>query len=345
MLSFFKRGLPDLYIDLGTANTLISLRGKGVVLNEPSVIAFNVAGHGRKKIVAVGSEAKEKMIRTPGNLFSERPLKDGVIADFDTTETMLRHFIQRPNVSQTMGKPRVVISVPFGVTDVEKKAVVEAGKAAGAKDVILIDEPMAAAIGAGLPVKEAKGSMLIDFGGGTTEVAIIALSDIVFCKSIRVGGHKLDESIMDFAKRKKNIIINEFTAEQLKLQIGSATPDTAQLTKTVSGRDVESGLPAEVEFTSADIALAIHDDIQEIISTIKKALENTPPELLSDIIDSGIVLTGGGSLLRDLDKRIAKEVKIPVRIADNPLITIAIGGEKLLNDADLLERVQLSLNN
>jgi rod shape-determining protein MreB len=346
MFQFFRNSqFPDLYIDLGTANTLISARGRGVVVNEPSVIAYNIVHPGKKRIVAVGIRAKEQINKTPGNLFADRPLKGGVVSDFETTETMLRHFIGRPGVLSWMTRPKVVISIPPGITKVERQAVIHAGRAAGAREVILIDEPMAAAIGAGLPIREPRGSMIIDLGGGTTEVAIIALADIVYCNSARTGGHKMDEAIVSYAKRIKQIIIHEMNAEKLKIEIGTANPKEHDLKMRIQGRDVNSGLNREVEFTSRDIALAINDCIEDIIIAIKKALENTPPELLGDIIDTGIVLTGGGSLLRGLDKKIQKEIKIPIRIAENPLVTIAQGGESLLRDAHLLSRVQIMLDN
>ncbi len=340
---FKSYGMPDIYIDLGTANTLVVLREKGLAINEPTVIAFTSARHGKKNIVAVGNDAIDRTLKTPGNLFLSRPLKEGVIADFDTTEAMLRLFISRPGISHWLARPKMVISLPYGVTDIEKDAVIQSGKSAGARDVILVEEPMVAAIGAGLPVQEPTGSLLIDFGGGTTEVAVIALSDIVYCTSLRVGGHKLNESIVDWVKKNKHAIINETTAEELKIEIGSALPERQILTKKVTARNANSGLAMEIELTSKDMANAIKDDLEELIRGIKNALENTPPELLSDIIDRGITLAGGGCLLRDLDIRIQNEIKIPVKRADNPLTTMASGGEKILQDKELLERIQLAI--
>lgn len=345
MFGFFKDdgSAADLYIDLGTANTLIAAKGKGVVLNEPTLIAFSEVSPGRRKIIAVGLEARDKIQKTPGNISSLRPLKDGVIDDFDTTETMLRYFLSRPAVKARGGKPRVIISLPFGVTEVEKKAVVDAGRSAGAKEVFLIDEPMAAAIGAGLPIKEARGSMIVDIGGGTTEVAVIALADIVYCETVRVGGNRLDECILDYLKKKKNLIIPEPIAEQLKINVGTACPKKDIRTTEISGRDTGSGLNRSIELTSEDVGNAMDDAIRDIINAIHKALENTPPELVSDIIESGIVLVGGGSLIRDLDLRLQNEIRLPMRVATNPLIAIAVGGEAVLGDPELLDKIRLDV--
>jgi rod shape-determining protein MreB len=344
MFNFFKddgHTAADYYVDLGTANTLIAARGKGVIVNEPTLIAFSEVSPGKRKVVAVGLDAREKVTRTPGNITALRPLKDGVIADFDTTETMLRYFLSRPGMKSLFSKPRIVISLPYGVTEVEKRAAIDAGKSAGAKEVYLIDEPMAAAIGAGLPVKEAKGSMIIDIGGGTTEVAVIALADIVYCQAVRVGGHKFDEAIIDYLKRKKALIINEATAEQLKVQIGTACPKKDIKTMSVTGRDYNSSLMKTMEISSEDIGNAMDGCIREIVSAIHLALEQTPPELVSDIIETGIVLIGGGALIRDIDIRIQNEVRLPVQIASEPLTTIALGGEKVLNDPELLNKIRL----
>ncbi|MEZ0391561.1 MAG: rod shape-determining protein [Pseudobdellovibrionaceae bacterium] len=346
MFSFFKdEGLTvaDYYVDLGTANTLIAARGKGVVVNEPTLIAYSEVSPGKRKVVAVGLDARDKVTKTPGNLTALRPLKDGVIADYDTTETMLKYFFNRPGMKGLFNKPRIVISLPYGVTEVEKRAAIDAGKAAGAREVYLIDEPMAAAIGAGLPVKEAKGSMIIDIGGGTTEVAVIALADIVYCQAVRIGGHKFDESIINAMKKKKTLIINETTAENLKVSIGTACPKKDIKSMSVTGRDFHSGLMKTMEVSSEDVGNAMDDDIQHIINAIHLALEQTPPELVSDIIESGIVLAGGGALIRDIDIRIQNEVRLPVRIAHEPLTTIARGGEKVLEDPALLEKIQLQV--
>jgi rod shape-determining protein MreB len=345
MFSFFmdEGFAADIYIDLGTANTLIAARGKGILVNEPTLIAFSEVTPGKRKVVAVGREAKERMAKTPGNITSLRPLKDGVIADFDTTETMLKYFLGRPGMKSLFSRPRLIISLPFGVTEVEKRATVKAGKAAGAKDVFLIDEPMAAAIGAGLPVKEAKGSMIIDIGGGTTEVAVIALADIVYCQAVRIGGHRFDEAIIDYLKKKKQLLVTEPVAEDLKINLGTACAKKDIRTATVSGRDAKSGLVRTIEVSSEDLGNAMEDCFREIIQAIHQALEQTPPELVSDIIETGITLSGGGALVRDLDLRIQNEIRLPVRVAQNPLITIARGGEMLLEDPALLSKIRLTV--
>lgn len=353
MFGMFKKssndsanGMPaaaDYYIDLGTANTLIAARGKGILVNEPTLIAFSEVSPGKRKVVAVGLDARDKIQNTPGNLTSQRPLKDGVIADFDTTETMLRYFLNKPGLKGLFGKPKIVISLPYGVTEVEKRAAIEAGKAAGAKEVFLIDEPMVAAIGAGLPIKEARGIMIIDIGGGTTEVAVIALADIVYCQAIRLGGHRFDEAIVDYLRKKKNLIVNESVAENLKVSIGTACPKKDIRSMEVSGRDNKSGLVRTIEVSSEDIGNAMDAGLREIINAIHLALEQTPPELVSDIIETGIMLAGGGALIRDIDLRIQNEVRLPVKIAFEPLTAIARGGEMVLSDGDLLEKIQLEV--
>ena len=346
MFSFFKdEGISgaDYYVDLGTANTLIAARGKGVVVNEPTLIAYSEVSPGKRKVVAVGLDARDKVAKTPGNITALRPLRDGVIADYDTTETMLRYFLNRPGMKNMFSRPRIVISLPYGVTEVEKRAAIDAGKAAGAKEVYLIDEPMVAAIGAGLPVKDAKGSMIIDIGGGTTEVAVIALADIVYCQAVRLGGHKFDEAIIDYMKKKKALIINETIAEQLKVQIGTACPKKDIRSMSVVGRDFNSGLMKTIEVSSEDVGNAMDDCLRDIIDAVHLALEQTPPELVSDIIETGIVLAGGGALIRDIDIRIQNDVRLPVRIANDPLTTIARGGEKVLEDPILLEKIQLEI--
>lgn len=344
MFSFFKdEAAADLYIDLGTANTLIAARGKGIVINEPTLIAYSEVSPGKKRVVAVGTEAREKISKTAGNITSLRPLKDGVIADFDTTETMLRYFLSRPGMKSFMHKPKLVISLPFGATEVEKRAVIDAGKSAGAKEVFLIDEPMAAAIGSGLPIKEALGSMIVDIGGGTTEVAVIALADIVYCQAIRIGGHRLDESIVDFFKKKKQIIISEPVAENLKTTLGTACPKKDIRMGEVSGRDANTGLQKTIEITSEDVGNAMDECIREIVNAIHLALENTPPELVSDIIDTGIMISGGGGLIKDIDLRLQNEIRLPVRIAHDPMTVIARGGEMVLDDFELLEKIRLEV--
>lgn len=333
----------DLYVDLGTANTVITARGKGVILNEPSLIAYQQMGPGKKRVVAVGFDAKEKLAKTPGNIFAQKPIRDGVIADFETTEVMLKHFLNKPGVKSAFSRPRVVVSLPYGVTEVEKTAVIESCKAAGAKQVYLIDEPMAAAIGAGLPVKSAKGNMIVDIGGGTSEVAVIALADIVYCEAARVGGHKLDEAIVDYFRKVKKIVLTETTAEYLKTEIGTAVPKKDIRLATVTGRDADTGMTRTMELSSEDVGLAMNGCIQEIINAIHKALEHTPPELVSDIIETGVVLAGGGALIRDLALRIQNEVRLPVRVAENPLIALAKGGEEVLNDPELLDKIQIEV--
>lgn len=345
MFGFFTDSstAADVYVDLGTANTLVAVRGKGVLVNEPTIIAYSEISPGKKRIVGIGLEAKEKIAKTAGNISSLRPLRDGVIDDFETTETMLRYFLNRPGVKSSFSRPRVIISLPYGVTDVEKKAVVDAGKSAGAKEVFLIDEPMAAAIGAGLPIKEAKGSMIIDIGGGTTEVAVIALSDIVYCEAARVGGNKLDESIVSFFKKKRNLIISEPVAEQLKINFGTACPSKDIRQTEVTGRDTGNGLTKTIVITSDEVGQAMDGCVQEIIYAAHKALEHTPPELVSDVMETGIVLAGGGALIRDIDLRLQNEIRLPVSIAQNPIIAIAKGGEMLLADLELLEKIKLEV--
>lgn len=344
IFSFFRStGQPDIYIDLGTTNTKLAVRGQGVIVNEPSVIAYTAGRHGKKNILAVGNEAIEQVKKTPGNLFLGKPLKDGVITDVDTTENMIRHFLSRPGVSHWLTRPRVIISIPHGIKKIEKEAIIFAGRAAGARDVVLVEEPMVAAIGANLPIQDAKGRMIVDLGGGISEVAIIALSDIVYCQSLPMGGQQFNDAIITWLKKNKNAIIAETVAETLKLEIGSALPVSENLTRKIQARNATSGLPMELEVNSNEIALAIKDCVGDLVFGIKKALENTPPELLSDIIDSGIVLTGGSSLLKNLDRHIQDQVKIKVLRTEEPLITIAKGGERLLNSIPLLESIQLSI--
>jgi rod shape-determining protein MreB len=341
---FFKDNhTPDLYVDLGTANTLIVARDQGLIINEPSLIAYIETRPGKRNVVGVGNEAKEKLARTPGSLIGQRPLKEGVIADFDTTENMLRCFLNRPEIRKISSRPRIIISLPYGVTEVEKKAAIKAGKSAGAKDVYFIDEPMAAAIGAGLPIQDPRGNMIVDIGGGTTEVAIIALSDIVFCKAVRVGGHKIDESIIEYFKRKKNLIISQETAERLKMKIGTACGKKDIMTMEITGRDTGSGLMRTYEASSEEVSEGMDDCVKEIVNAIHATLEQTPPELIADIIENGIVLAGGGALIRDFATRIQNEVQLNVRVAENPLTTIARGGQEILKNPDLFDKVQLEI--
>ncbi|XGC82294.1 rod shape-determining protein [Bdellovibrio bacteriovorus] len=333
----------DLYVDLGTANTLIAARGKGIVLNEPSLIAYQQTSPGKKRVIAVGNDAKEKLANNPGSIFPQKPIRDGVIADFETSEVMLQHFLSQPGVRSAFSRPRVVVSLPYGVTEVEKKAVIQSCKAAGAKEVFLIDEPMAAAIGSGLNVKSAQGNMIIDIGGGTTEVAVIALADIVYCEAVRVGGHKIDDQIIDYFRKYKKLVISDNTAEYLKVEIGTAVPKKDIRTAQISGRDADTGMNKTMEVSSEDVGLAMNNCIQEVINAIHKALEHTPPELVSDIIESGVVLAGGGALIRDFDLRIQNEVRLPVRVAESPLTAIAKGGEAVLSDPELLDKIQLEV--
>jgi rod shape-determining protein MreB len=333
----------DLYVDLGTANTLIAARGKGIILNEPSLIAYQQTSPGKKRVIAVGHDAREKLANNPGSIFAQKPIRDGVIADFETTEVMLTHFLSKPGVKSAFSRPRIVVSLPYGATEVEKKAVIESCKGAGAKDVFLIDEPMAAAIGSALNVKGAHGNMIIDIGGGTTEVAVIALADIVYCEAAKVGGHKIDDAITDYFKRYKRLVISEQTAELLKVTIGTAVPKKDIRTMTIQGRDADTGMNKSMEVSSEDVGLAMNNCLQEIINAVHKALEHTPPELVSDIIENGVVLAGGGALIRDFDLRIQNEVRLPVRVASDPLTAIAKGGEAVLSDPELLDQIQLEV--
>lgn len=329
----------DIGIDLGTANTFVYVKGKGVVLREPSVVAIQ-KGKDKDILLAVGAEAKEMIGRTPGNIMAIRPMKDGVIADFDITLEMLRHFISlayRRSIFRR--KPRLAVCVPSGVTAVEERAVKEASVQAGARDVYLIEEPMAAAIGAGLPVSEPNGSMIVDVGGGTTDAAIISLGGIVTHRSIRVGGDDIDESIIHYIKRKYNLMIGERTAENIKINVGSAMPGKGDSTMLVRGRDMVTGLPKNLELTATEINAAMQDPIFAILEAIKITLEKTPPELAADIMDRGIVMTGGGSLLTAFDKMISKETGIPVVLAENPLDCVVIGTGKVLEHLDLLKRI------
>jgi rod shape-determining protein MreB len=335
----------DLAIDLGTANTLVYQKGRGIVLNEPSVVAVQRDARGGKKILAVGTEAKNMLGRTPGSIVALRPLKDGVIADFEITEAMLRHFIEKAHNRRTMVKPRVIICVPYGCTEVEKRAVRESAESAGARQVFLIEEPMAAAIGAGLPVTEASGNMIVDIGGGTTEVALISLAGVVYSRSVRVGGDKMDEAIVNYIKRKYNLLIGERTAEQIKIGIGNAFPGPGLKkleTMYVKGRDLVSGVPQTHEVTPDEIREAIAEPINMIVNAVRTALEQTPPELSADIVDKGIVLAGGGALIRDLDVLLREETGLPVMIADDPLSCVVLGTGKALDQIDTLSRLRLS---
>lgn len=336
----WRRFSEDLAIDLGTANTLVYVKGKGIVLNEPSVVAIRKDGRGANKVLAVGKEAKEMLGRTPGNIVASRPMKDGVIADFDVTEAMLRHFIKKAN-NHRLAKARVIVSVPTGITMVEKRAVREAAQAAGAREVFFIEEPMAAAIGAGLPVTEPIGNMIVDIGGGTTEVAVIALAGVVYSKSVRVGGNMMDDAILQHVKRKYNLLIGESSAEKIKTTIGNAISDNNVQRMEVKGRDLVSGIPKIVEVDSAEVTKALDDLLVTIVQTVKTGLEQIPPELAGDIVDTGIVLAGGGALLKNLDRLLKEETGLPVSIADDPLTSIVRGSGKTLNSINILQQVML----
>lgn len=324
-LMFFNR---DIGIDLGTANTLVYMRGKGIVMREPSVVAEDVRNHA---VMAVGSEAKEMIGRTPGSISAVRPLKDGVIADFDITAEMLRYFIKRTVKSGIFSRPRVIVCIPSGVTEVERRAVDEAARQAGAKEVELIDEPMAAAIGAGLQVAEAAGCMVVDIGGGTSEVAVISLGDIVTSCSVRTAGDDFDEAIISYIKKKYNLLIGERTAEDIKISIGSAFPSEEETSMEVKGRNLIDGLPKNITVSSEEVREALADPVSAIVDAIRSTLERTPPELSADIIDNGIMLTGGGALLRGLDVLVARETGMPVHVAENPLDCVAVGTGKCLD--------------
>jgi len=330
----------DLAIDLGTANTLIYVKGKGIVLNEPSVVAVRRDERGIKRVLAVGEEAKRMLGRTPGNIMAIRPLKDGVIADFEVTEVMLRYFIRKVhNNRRSLLRPRVVIGVPYGITEVEKRAVRESAESAGARAVYIIEEPMASAIGAGLPIHEATGNMIVDIGGGTTEVAVISLSGVVISNSIRIAGDKMDEAILQYMKRKFNLLIGESTAEQIKIQIGTTYPSGENRKMEVKGRDLVAGVPKTVEISETDVKDALTEPVNAIVEAVKLTLERTPPELAADIVERGIVLAGGGALLRNLDVLLREETGLPVVIAENPLSCVVLGAGKLLDEIELLQRI------
>lgn len=328
----------DLGIDLGTANTLVCIKGKDIIMREPSVVAYDVRSD---EVKAVGSEAKEMIGRTPGSIVAVRPLKDGVIADFDVTSAMLRKFIKRALKGSFFSRVRVLICIPAGVTEVESRAVFDAATQSGATKVDLIEEPMAAAIGAGLPVYDATGSMVVDIGGGTSEVAVISLGDIVTAQSVRVAGDNLDESIINYVRKKYNLLIGERTAEQLKIDIGSAMPYEDEGSVEIKGRNLVDGLPKNIVITAAEVREAMSDTVSAIIDAIRTTLEKTPPELAADIVDSGITLTGGGALLRGLGELIASEIDIPVTIADNPLDCVVLGTAKYLENCDSFDSYAL----
>jgi rod shape-determining protein MreB len=332
----------DLAIDLGTANTLVYMKGKGIVLMEPSVVAIKKEGKGANKVLAVGREAKMMLGRTPGNIVAIRPMKDGVIADFEITEAMLRHFIRAVHHRRALVRPRIVIAVPSGITQVEKRAVRESAESAGAREVFLIEEPMAAAIGAGLPVMEPTSNMVVDIGGGTTEVAVISLGGIVYSKSVRVGGDKMDEAILQHIKRKYNLLIGIGTAEIIKTTIGNAFPSQQVETIEVKGRDLVTGIPKILTIDSEEVRKAISEQVETIVETVRIALEQTPPELAADIVDTGIVLTGGGSLLKNIDVLLREETKLPITVTEDPLTTVALGSGKTLDNLSILKEVMIT---
>jgi rod shape-determining protein MreB len=333
----------DLAIDLGTANTLVYVKGKGIVLSEPSVVAVSTGNRYKNRVLAVGLEAKNMLGKTPGNIQAIRPMRDGVIADFEVTEAMLRHFIHKVHNRRTFVRPRIIVAVPSGITQVEKRAVRESAESAGAREVFLIEEPMAAAIGAGLPIAEPTCNMVVDIGGGTTEVAVISLKGIVYSRSVRVAGDKMDSAIIQYIKRKYNLLIGERTAEMIKITIGNAYPDPQNLeTIEVKGRDLASGIPKILSIDSEEIRIAISEQIDAIVETVKIALEQTPPELSADIVDRGIILTGGGALLKSLDRLLREETSLPITVTEDPLSTVALGSGKALDNLEMLREVVIT---
>jgi rod shape-determining protein MreB len=336
--SLFSMFSSDLAIDLGTANTLVYAKGKGIVVNEPSIVAIN---KNTGEVEAVGKEAKEMLGRTPGNIVAIKPMKDGVIADFKVTEKMLNYFIQKAHNRKMLVHPRIVIGVPSEITQVEKRAVMDSAYRAKASEVHLVEQAMVAAIGAGLPITEPSGNMVVDIGGGTTDIAVISLSGIVYSRSVRMAGNQMDESIMNYLKRKYNLLIGERTAETIKIEIGSAYPLDKPLTMEIKGRNLSEGVPKTITIDDSEIREALSECITTIMNAIRVALERTPPELSADISDRGIVLTGGGALLKNLDKRIREETGLPVSIADDPLASVVLGTGKMLSDFKLLRKISI----
>lgn len=329
----------DMGIDLGTATTLVFIKGQGIVLCEPSVVAIQ---RGTSNVLAVGEEAKRMLGRTPGNIVAIRPMKDGVIADFEITESMLRYFIRKVHKSRHLVRPRMVIAIPSGITEVEKRAVKDSALHAGAREVFMVEEPMAAAIGVGLPIQEPAGNMIIDVGGGTTEIAVISLAGVVFSRSIRIGGDEMDEAITEYLKKTYNLMVGERTAEDIKIKIGSAYPLEEELTMEVRGRDLVAGLPKMVTISSEEVREALADPISQIVESVRITLERTPPELSADLIERGIVMAGGGSLLKGLDKLLQEETGLPVHVADDPLTAVALGTGKVLTEIHYLKRVTVT---
>jgi len=339
--SILGRFSNDLAIDLGTANTLVYVKGRGVIINEPSVVAISKNGRSKNDVLAVGNEAKAMLGRTPGNIAAIRPLKDGVIADFDITEAMLRHFIRKVHNRRRLMRPRIIICVPSGITAVERRAVREAAESAGAREVFFIEEPMAAAIGAGLPVTEPTCSMVVDIGGGTTEVAVISLAGIVYSRSVRVGGNHMDEAILQYIKQKYNLLIGDQTAEFVKTTIGNAFANNEVEHMDIKGRDLVLGIPKIIGINSDEVREAISDQLQTIVETVKIALEQTPPELAGDVVEKGIMLSGGGAFLQNLDKLLHEETGLPIAIAEDPLSNAVIGSGKALDSIDTLRQLMV----
>jgi len=339
--SILGRFSNDLAIDLGTANTLVYVKGRGVIINEPSVVAISKNGRSKNDVLAVGNEAKAMLGRTPGNIAAIRPLKDGVIADFDITEAMLRHFIRKVHNRRRLMRPRIIICVPSGITAVERRAVREAAESAGAREVFFIEEPMAAAIGAGLPVTEPTCSMVVDIGGGTTEVAVISLAGIVYSRSVRVGGNHMDEAILQYIKQKYNLLIGDQTAELVKTTIGNAFANNEVEHMDIKGRNLVLGIPKIIGINSDEVREAISDQLQTIVETVKIALEQTPPELAGDVVEKGIMLSGGGAFLQNLDKLLHEETGLPIAIAEDPLSNAVIGSGKALDSIDTLRQLMV----
>ena len=328
----------DMAIDLGTANTIVSVRGKGIIINEPSVVAVQKDRNGRDRILAVGQEAKQMIGKTPLNIQAVRPMQDGVIADFEMTERMIRYFIEKAHSRKSFIRPRIIVCIPYGITQVEKKAVEESAMSAGAREVYLVEEPMAAAIGAGIPVSDPDGYVVVDIGGGTTEIGVTSLGGLVLCKSIKVAGDKFDKSIIEHVRQNFNLFIGERTAENIKIEIGTAVKLETELKMKVKGRD-NSGLLSTIELGSEGVRIAIKEPLKEVVSAIKSVLENMPPDLASDIVDNGVIITGGGALIRGLDTYLADIIKLPVRIADEPLLSVAYGTSQVLDQEELLKLI------
>ena len=328
----------DMAIDLGTANTIVSVKGKGIIINEPSVVAVQSDRSGRDKILAVGQEAKQMIGKTPLNIQAVRPMQDGVIADFEMTERMIRYFIEKAHSRKSFVRPRIIICIPYGITQVEKKAVEESAMSAGAREVYLVEEPMAAAIGAGIPVSDPSGYVIVDIGGGTTEIGVTSLGGLVLCKSIKVAGDKFDRSIVEYVKQNYNLFIGERTAENVKIEIGTAIKLDTELKMKVKGRD-NSGLLSTIELGSEGVRTALKEPLKEIVSAIKSVLENMPPDLASDIVDNGVIITGGGALIRGLDTYLAEIIKLPVKVANEPLLSVAYGTSQVLDEPELLKLI------